>query len=223
MELEKWIELIKTGNPLPESCLMMLLDKLSEVLYQEPTLIPMQLPITICGDVHGQLFDVFELFRVGGPVKENNYLFLGDYVDRGYFSIETFSYLACLKLLYPGHVTLLRGNHEARQVNGTYGLYDECISKYGHGGIFRALNEVFDLLPIAAIVNDSILCVHGGLSPSIKFVEQIPIYNRNQELPTKGPLCDLCWSDPIDGCDDWKQNERGAGSVSYTHLTLPTN
>ena len=220
MNLDKWIADIRAGHHLAENEIMILFDKLAEVLYQEPTLVPMQLPITICGDIHGQLYDLFELLRVGGDVQSTNYLFLGDYVDRGYFSLETFTYLVCLKLRYPGHVMLLRGNHECRMVNGSYGLYQETLNTYGHAGVYKRTNEIFDLLPIAAIVNDSILCVHGGLSPSIKYVEQIPIYNRNEELPTKGPLCDLAWSDPMEDVEEWKPNPRGAG---FLHGQKQTN
>jgi len=211
MELDRWIDAIRKGNRLEENEIVMLYDKLSEVLYQESTLLVLPLPITICGDIHGQLYDLFELFRVSGGVENNNYLFLGDYVDRGYFSLETFTYLACLKLRYPGKVMLLRGNHECRTVNQPYGFYEEIVNAYGHAGLWKKSNEIFDLLPIAAIAGDRIFCVHGGLSPSIKLLETIPLYERNQELPNKGPLTDLCWSDPDDKVSSWTANNRGAG------------
>ena len=211
MELDKWLELIKKGGCLCENDLNLLLTSLSDVLYQEPTLLHLNLPITICGDIHGQLYDLFELFDVSGGVSSNEYLFLGDYVDRGYFSVETFTFLACLKLKYPDRIHLLRGNHECRSINTMYGFYQECVSRYGHGGVWRRLNEVFDLLPISAVVDTDIFCTHGGLSPVLKYIEQIPLLRRDVELPMAGPLADLTWSDPDDTVDGWVINQRGAG------------
>ena len=211
MELDKWLELIKKGGCLCENDLNLLLTSLSDVLYQEPTLLHLNLPITICGDIHGQLYDLFELFDVSGGVSSNEYLFLGDYVDRGYFSVETFTFLACLKLKYPDRIHLLRGNHECRSINTMYGFYQECVSRYGHSGVWRRLNEVFDLLPISAVVDTDIFCTHGGLSPVLKYIEQIPLLRRDVELPMAGPLADLTWSDPDDKVDGWVINQRGAG------------
>jgi diadenosine tetraphosphatase ApaH/serine/threonine PP2A family protein phosphatase len=107
---------------------------------------------------------------------------------------------------------MLRGNHECRVVSKTYGLYDECISRYGHAGPWKRLNDIFDLLPMAALIDNDILCVHGGLSPSIRFVEQIPTYPRMQELPRAGPFTCLTRSDP-EAVDDWVSNSRGAGML----------
>ena len=197
----------------------MVFNKLMEVLYQEGTVHPLSLPIIICGDIHGQLYDLFELFRISGGPENNKYLFLGDYVDRGYYSLETFSYLACLKLKYPENIYLLRGNHECRQVNQMYGFYDECLNIYGHAGLWRLCNEVFDLLPISALVANKIFCVHGGLSPEIKLIEQIPLLERQDELPNSGPLADLTWSDPEE-IEGWGINQRGAGwlfGINPTH------
>jgi diadenosine tetraphosphatase ApaH/serine/threonine PP2A family protein phosphatase len=185
----------------------------------------LSLPITVCGDVHGQLYDVFELFRISGGIETNRYLFLGDYVDRGFFSVETFSYLASLKLRYPDRVFLLRGNHECREINRTYGFYDECLSRYGHPGPWKLFNEIFDLLPMAAQVSDDIFCVHGGLTPSIRFVEQIPTFDRNCELAMHGPLCGLAWNDPGE-VQDWVDNQRGVGlmfGVSQTNKFCAEN
>lgn len=218
MDLDKYLETLRAGKRLEEDQLTMVFSKLMEVLYQEGTVQPLPLPITICGDIHGQLYDLFELFRVSGGPENNRYLFLGDYVDRGYYSLETFTYLACLKLRYPGNVFLLRGNHECRQVNQLYGFYEECVAVYGHAGLWRLCNEVFDLLPISAVVADKIFCVHGGLSPEIRLIEQIPLLERQDELPASGPLADLTWSDP-DDIPGWGINPRGAGWLFGQHPT----
>lgn len=212
MDLDKILSLIKEGKQIPEKDLTQLLNKLLEVLYNEPTTLNLSLPITICGDVHGQLYDVFELFSVSGGIEKNYYLFLGDYVDRGFFSAETFIYIAALKIKYPERVHMLRGNHECRLVNQQYGFYDECLSRYGHPGVWKLFNEIFDYLPIAAILEGKIFCVHGGLSPHLKFVEQVPLYHRNEEIPEKGPICDLMWSDPESSLESgWLDNSRGYG------------
>lgn len=143
-----------------------------------------------------QVYDLLELFKIGGGVPNTNYLFLGDYVDRGPFSIETITLLACLKLRHPERITLLRGNHESRQITQVYGFYAECCRKYGSAQVWQHFTELFDYLPIAALVGGSVLAVHGGLSPSIQHLDQIRILDRFAEIPHDGPLADLMWSDP---------------------------
>jgi diadenosine tetraphosphatase ApaH/serine/threonine PP2A family protein phosphatase len=147
---------------------------------------------------------------VSGDLPSTTYLFLGDYVDRGRYSLLTFTYLVILKLKYPQRICLLRGNHESRQVNQMYGFYDECVDICGHAGIWRLCNEVFDLLPIAAVISGKIFCVHGGLSPDIRLIDQISTIDRQEELPSTGPFSDLTWSDP-DDIECWAINQRGAG------------
>jgi diadenosine tetraphosphatase ApaH/serine/threonine PP2A family protein phosphatase len=218
MDPDAWITTIREGKRLTEDQAVALFTQLMDVLYQEGTIHPLALPVTICGDVHGQLYDVFELFKVSGGVENNRYVFLGDYVDRGYYSLETFAYLGALKLKYPDSVYLLRGNHECRQVNQLYGFYDQCLNTYGHAGLWRMCNEVFDLLPIGAVIANSVFCIHGGLSPEIKLIEQVPLIERQDELPSSGPLADLAWSDP-DDIEGWAVNQRGAGWLFGTRPT----
>ncbi|KAK8893254.1 Serine/threonine-protein phosphatase 6 catalytic subunit [Tritrichomonas musculus] len=218
-DVDEWIDLLRKGKHLSEQQISALFKQLIDVLYQEGTIHAWALPVTICGDIHGQLYDLFELFEISGGIEKNRYIFLGDYVDRGYYSLETFCYLAALKLRHPGRILLLRGNHECRQVNQLYGFYDECLNNYGHAGLWRMCNEVFDLLPIGAVVSNRIFCIHGGLSPEIKLIEQIPLIDRQEELPSSGPFADLTWSDP-DEIPGWAINQRGAG---YLFGQRPTN
>ncbi|CCM00290.1 uncharacterized protein FIBRA_02320 [Fibroporia radiculosa] len=137
-----------------------------------------------------------ELFKVGGSCPETNYLFMGDFVDRGFYSVETFLLLLALKVRYPERITLIRGNHESRQITQVYGFYDECQRKYGSSNVWRWCCEVFDYLALGAIVDGRVFCVHGGLSPILQGIDQIRAIDRKQEVPHDGPMCDLLWSDP---------------------------
>ncbi|KAI5285700.1 hypothetical protein KEM52_002323 [Ascosphaera acerosa] len=154
-----------------------------------------------------------ELFRIGGPNPDTNYLFMdisGDYVDRGYYSVETVTLLVALKVRYPSRVTILRGNHESRQITQVYGFYDECLRKYGNANVWKYFTDLFDYLPLTALIENQIFCLHGGLSPSIDTLDNIRALDRVQEVPHEGPMCDLLWSDPDDRCG-WGISPRGAG------------
>ena len=207
---DKWLEQIKEGKCLSEHDLKILCDKLKEILCEENNVQPVDAPVIVCGDIHGQFYDLLNIFKEGGQIPDKKYLFLGDYVDRGYNSVETLEYLLCLKLKYEDKITLLRGNHESRQICFTYGFYEEINKKYGNANPWRYFNTVFDYLPIAAIIEGKIFCVHGGLSPKISYIDQIRLINRKQEIPHEGAFCDLMWSDP-DDIDNWQFSSRGAG------------
>ena len=143
----------------------------------------------------------------------------GDFVDRGFYSVETFLLLLLLKVRYPDRITLIRGNHESRQITQVYGFYDECMRKYGNGNVWRYCCEVFDYLALAAVVDGRILAVHGGLSPGVQTVDQIRAIDRKQEVPHDGAMCDLLWSDP-DDISGWGLSPRGAGYLFGRDITL---
>lgn len=287
---DEWLEAAKNCKYLSEHHMKQLCEIVKEFMMEESNIQPVSTPVTICGDIHGQFYDLLELFRVAGgmpnesapqtPVtprkiitsadieppstitdpklkrklrlggasypenedsnelsdvseipssvtsdlvqvegsneesdirlRNGNFIFLGDYVDRGYFSLETLTLLLCLKAKYPDRVTLVRGNHESRQITQVYGFYEECVQKYGNTSVWKACCQVFDFMTLGAIVDGKVLCVHGGLSPEIRTLDQVRVVARAQEIPHEGAFCDLVWSDPED-VETWAVSPRGAG------------
>jgi len=222
MDIDNCIERIKNREILSEKEVRIVCEKVKEILIEESNVQPVNSPVTICGDIHGQFFDLLELFKIGGELPGTNYIFIGDFVDRGYDSVETFELLLCLKVKYPSHITLLRGNHESRQITVVYGFYDEIVKKYGNSNPWSYFIDVFDHLPLGAIVDGEVLCVHGGLSPEIKTIDQMRVIDRKVEIPHEGPFCDLMWSDPED-IDTWVLSTRGAGWLFGAKVTKEFN
>ncbi|KAJ9215703.1 hypothetical protein DTO166G4_2809 [Paecilomyces variotii] len=277
---DEWLEAAKDCKYLSEHHMKQLCEMVKEFMMEESNIQPVSTPVTICGDIHGQFYDLLELFRVAGgmpnqPAVETpataptvissedieppstitdpklrkklrnadapgddgdddsgsngsgqrerspsatsgdhaptgNFVFLGDYVDRGYFSLETLTLLLCLKAKYPDKITLVRGNHESRQITQVYGFYEECFQKYGNASVWKACCQVFDFMTLGAIIDGKVLCVHGGLSPEIRTLDQVRVVARAQEIPHEGAFCDLVWSDPED-VETWAVSPRGAG------------
>ncbi|KAF3680534.1 Serine/threonine-protein phosphatase PP1 [Capsicum annuum] len=164
------------------------------------------------GDIHGQYSDLLRLFEYGGLPPKSNYLFLGDYVDRGKQSLETICLLLAYKIKYPENFFLLRGNHECASVNRIYGFYDECKRRF-NVRLWKVFTDSFNCLPVAALIDEKILCMHGGLSPDLQHLDQIRNLQRPTDVPESGLLCDLLWSDPSKDVKGWGMNDRG---VSYT-------
>ena len=221
-DLDRWIETLRKCELLPERDLKHLCEYVTFLLLEESTVQPVPAPCTICGDIHGQFRDLLELFRTGGEVPVTRYVFMGDYVDRGYNSVETMVLLLLLKARWPQCITLLRGNHETRQVTQVYGFYDECLRKYGNANPWRYCTELFDAMPLAALVEGEVLCVHGGLSPDVRTVDAMRTIHRTMEVPQEGPFADLMWSDP-DDIDTWAVSPRGAGWLFGAQVTHEFN
>ncbi|CAI2374208.1 unnamed protein product [Moneuplotes crassus] len=186
--------------------------KVREILMDQPCFLELSAPLKVIGDTHGQYFDLLRLFEYGAFPPESNYLFLGDYVDRGKQSLETICLLFCYKIKYPENFFLLRGNHECSSINKIYGFYDECKRRYSIK-LWKIFSDVFNCLPVAALIEERILCMHGGLSPELKNFDQIRSLYRPSEIPDTGLMCDLLWSDPEKGCKGWGTNERGISFV----------
>ena len=179
---------------LPEKEVLQLCERARSLISEESNVHSVRAPVTVVGDIHGQFHDMLEMFKLGGHAPDTNYLFLGDYVDRGYYSVETVTLVVALKVRYPDRVTIIRGNHESRQITQVYGFYDECLRKYGHAGIWKAFTDLFDYMPLTAVVENQIFCPHGGLSPSVDSLDDVRKIDRFQEVPHEGPVCDLVWS-----------------------------
>jgi serine/threonine-protein phosphatase 2A catalytic subunit len=150
-DLEAWLSKLSNGTPLAETEVKMLCDMARETLLNESNVQPVPAPVTVCGDIHGQWHDLMELFRIGGSAPDTNYLFMGDYVDRGYYSVETVTMLVCLKVRYPDRVFVLRGNHESRQITQVYGFYDECVRKYGSANVWKLFTDLFGASPVVVL------------------------------------------------------------------------
>jgi len=184
-----------------------------EIFLNQPVLIELnpKPSLVIAGDVHGQYSDLLRIFDTMGHPPKTNYLFMGDYVDRGKKSLETILLLLAYKVKYPENFFLLRGNHECASINRVYGFYDEC-KRRANLKVWKTFTDLFNCLPVAAVVAGKIFCVHGGLSPSLNTMEDILKIKRPTDVPEFDLLNDLLWSDPSETAEDWEDNERG---VSY--------
>ena len=183
-----------------------------EIFMQQPCLLELSAPLKVVGDTHGQYFDMLRLFEYGGFPPESNYLFLGDYVDRGRQSLETICLIFAYKIKYPENFFLLRGNHECSSINRIYGFYDECKRRYSIK-LWKMFCDCFNWLPIAALIEEKVFWMHGGLSPDLKNFDQIRKLYRPSEIPDTGLMWDLLWSDPEKGTKGWATNERGVSFV----------
>ena len=189
-----------------------------DTLNDQSTILKIDVPVVIVGDIHGSLDDLMRLIKMFGKPPERNYLFLGDYVDRGDYSLPVIEYLLASVCKYPNHVWMIRGNHEFSHINRVYGFYDEIIANGDNEIIWEYFQEVFYYLPLAAIVFDKIFCVHGGLSPRLLDLSELRALSRPLPNYINLPLVsDLVWSDPTDECPEYAANQRGSGVLFGTN------
>ena len=207
---------------LKEEEIKFLIEKSNNIIKEQKMLVELEAPLHVCGDIHGQYYDLLRIFEHCGYPGEYNYLFLGDYVDRGKQSLETICLLLCYKIKYPEKVTLLRGNHESSVTNRIYGFYDECKRRY-NVKLWKSFTDLFNNLPVAAIIDDKILCMHGGLSPDLKTIQNIQDISRPTDIPDTGLLCDLLWSDPDKDAVDYDENDRGVSVIFGEKVVMDFN
>ena len=192
-----------------------IVDKAYEIFQKEESLLKITAPLYICGDIHGQYYDLLRVFDILNYPPQSTFLFLGDYVDRGKQSLECLLLLLCLKIQFPEKIFLIRGNHESEALNKIYGFFDECKRRLSIK-CFKKITNLFNIMPISALINENILCMHGGLSKDLQNVEQINKILRPTEVPDEGLLCDLLWSDPNDQLnEDFGSNERNV-SITFS-------
>jgi serine/threonine-protein phosphatase 2B catalytic subunit len=187
--------------------LLSIFSQVSEVFRKERNLLELKYPVTVVGDIHGQFYDLVKLLDLAGDVSQNKYLFLGDYVDRGSFSLEVLLLLYSLKLNHPGNIFMIRGNHECRQMTTFFNFRAECLYKYDLE-VYEAACATFDVLPLACIINKKFLALHGGISPELITLEDLARVSRFNEPPRQGLFCDVLWSDPV-------ANEAGSSPEKY--------
>ena len=201
------------AKPISKDEILFLCQEVQKIFAKQPMLLELIPPLTVCGDIHGQFSDLLRTFDTGGSPDITNYLFLGDYVDRGPQSTLVICLLFAYKIKYPNNFFLLRGNHESPLVNKDYGFFDECKSLYDIQ-VWRTINDVFAWMPVAATIDSRILCVHAGISPGLHSLANIKAIQRPTEIPETGLLCDLVWSDPDPNIQTWGPNDRGT-SVTF--------
>lgn len=185
-----------------------LCNTVQQIFRSEPNILEINSPnIHLVGDIHGHFKDLISIFKLGGNPPQQQYIFLGDYVDRGKHSVEVICLLFILKYLYPNSVHMLRGNHECREITKNYGFAKECMNKLNKK-CKKAFYQTFDTIPLCAIANKKVFCVHGGISPQLKSMQDIKDINRFQEIPLKGLFADLLWSDPSKSLENWGPSDR---------------
>ncbi|KAL7719016.1 Serine/threonine-protein phosphatase [Entamoeba marina] len=213
-DIDRIINRLWNYEMLEEYLIKQVTEKAIEIMSKEPTVLTLQLPCTVVGDIHGQFHDLKELFAIGGTPPQTNYVFLGDYVDRGHYGLECLLLLAALKIRFPNKISLLRGNHECTLQTRDYGFYDECMKKYGNVNVWKYSVAIFEFMTTAAVLDNSIFCVHGGLSQSVDTIDEIRKIERTKQIPPTGPYCELLWSDPDENqLEKFHKSSRGAGCM----------
>lgn len=200
------------AQPVTSETMHRLLNQVQDLLKKEPVMLELSADIAVVGDIHGNIDDLLRIFERLRYPPAMRYIFLGDYVDRGIYGTEVLMLLFALKVKYPENVYLLRGNHETENLSRFYGFYKEISGKYEED-IYMSIIDTFELLPLCAIIGERIFCVHGGISPQLKNVDDLARFSKPKELSGCGIFTDMTWSDPGIEVDEFTTNERGCGYI----------
>lgn len=194
--MKEHLQQLRRYELLKEEDISKICNKAIEILILEPNVKRINANTVVVGDIHGQFSDLLHIFDTYGTPETVNYVFLGDFVDRGGHSLECILYLLIYKILYPGNITLLRGNHEQKAINKVYGFYDEIQTRYLNCIVWNMINGVFDHLILACIVDGKYFCVHGGISPRVS-INKLERIDRFEKLTDDSIINDIIWSDPF--------------------------
>ncbi|KAH0791765.1 serine/threonine-protein phosphatase PP2A-2 catalytic subunit-like [Histomonas meleagridis] len=191
-----------------------IIDEATKIFHSEPNVLKIFPPLVLCGDIHGKLSDLHEILKTSGSPPITRYLFLGDYVDRGDQSVEVLMVICILKIMYKDSFFMIRGNHESMSITEVYGFRNEVLRKYGSESLYQSFESLFNSIPLAAVINNEIFCVHGGITSQAATIEAISRLNRFIDIPNTGPICELLWNDPIDeNCEYIESTDRNIGSM----------
>ena len=199
------------NSVISSSMISELISTSKEIFKDEPMMLRLDFPIVIVGDIHGNIDDLIRIFERNGYPPDSKYLFLGDYVDRGPCSIEVMILLLSLKCKYPNHINLLRGNHETASISKVYGFSTECENKYKNCNLFPLFTSMFNTLPIAALLDAYVFCVHGGISQRLSYIDVFESIPKPREIYNDTVFSDLLWSDPKRYIENFQINSRGCG------------
>ena len=215
-EIRNIVEIAKTHENkdyfpeiLDNSLLSFVNEKALEIFKQEENVVRTTSKAIVVGDLHGQLQDLLQILHATIEAQETyNYVLLGDYVDRGKTSVEVIGLVLCFKILFPKRVVVLRGNHESRKMTQTHGFKEECLKKCNEE-LYEKFCRTFDAMPLAAIIDDVVFCVHGGISKDLHSIAEINKIDRFCEVPRQGAMTDLLWSDPNMDVEEFAKSHRG--------------
>lgn len=195
-----------------EFLLIKMLENVENIFSKEPMILHLSSPVCVIGDLHGNLLDLLTILKNFGLPPQNKYIFLGDLIDRGEFSIETVVYIYLLKIRYPNEIFIIRGNHEQSSVCARFGFKGEVRRKYNTNHVYQSFVSAFDQTPLAALIDSHILCIHGGIGPNSQTLKDIASVERPlHSLQENSPAYDILWSDPCDTAEEFLNSPRGFG------------
>lgn len=196
----------------PERILQNLCKTAMYYFQREPMVVKLNSSAIIVGDLHGHILDLFRILKKFGLPPNQTYVFLGDIIDRGEFSLETITLIFTMKVLYPQNTIVVRGNHEFKELCQTCGFVCELAQVYkSTEALEKCFYDAFSYIPLAALIHEKILCIHGGIGPTVKTIRDIQMIQRPLLSFSYEPAGSLLWSDPTTKVDEFVESDRGTG------------